>query len=734
VNGQVQSLTESLNTESGHRVSAEQQAAELVVRRNQLEAELAQRSQAQAQLEVQLAERQQQLATEAAARQVELENLAARTQELAAAESGLSELKHELARVNGQVQSLTESLNTESGHRVSAEQQAAELVARRDQLEAELAQRSQAQAQLEGQVAEQQQQLATEVAARQVELENLAARTQELAAAESGLTELKHELARVNGQVQSLTESLNTESGHRVSAEQQASELVARRDQLEAELAQRSQAQAQLEGQLAEQQQQLAAEVRAHQVELVNLVTRTRELEVAQSALTELQNLLVTANGQIQSLTGSLAAESDRHLTAEQVWFGRETELQNSLRTQQEQNLESGATLAIRESELAKAREKIGELQVLQSALCANVQALTEASEASAKMAEDLKAKAIRSENAVELNQRKLAGLRYSILDASRMSARLHRERLQQEQQNLEAVRQVIASLAETPLSLLQRGMLAELQTTMDRLKKSQPVTNKTAVFRVDPPDFHESDFCFTAVTESAFHAVRSAAEAASVAVQISASSNSTVKLIGYAEHVHQLITLLAVSPLNLVAGIKALDLQVAIEAGIAEFEALTVRVGLAVENQVPEVLARLTSVTAAAATLQTEDFTDAEFGLATGWQLAEAMGAQVTIETVGSQEICLMLTLPLKKEAGLPAPEVVVVPVLSSSGNSNGKGHTNGQANGNANGHANGNGNGKGHGNANGYGNENHNGHRDGDDAGYSLSEPRTGSGIDGR
>ncbi|MGA2247733.1 MAG: response regulator, partial [Verrucomicrobiota bacterium] len=276
VNEQVQFLNESLKTESGHRATAEQQAAELAKRRTQLERELAQRSQTQEQLQTQLAEQQQRLEGEVQAHQVELDNLAARTQELKAAQSALAALKDQLASVNEQVQSLNESLKAESSRRATAEQEAEEVAKRRTQLEQKLA--------------EQKRQLDAQVQVHQIDLGNLATRTQELKAAQSALAELKDQFAGVNGQVQSLNESLKTESGHRANAEQQAAELAKRRTHLEQELADRSKSQEQLRAELAAKQQQLEAQVQAHQVELGNLATRTQEVKAAQSALAELKD------------------------------------------------------------------------------------------------------------------------------------------------------------------------------------------------------------------------------------------------------------------------------------------------------------------------------------------------------------------------------------------------------------------------------------------------------------
>ncbi|MGA2248237.1 MAG: hypothetical protein ABSH48_24905, partial [Verrucomicrobiota bacterium] len=596
--------------------------------------------------------KQQQLEAQVQAHQVELGNLATRTQELKAAQSALAELKNQLASVNGQVQSLNESLKTESSHRATAEQQAAELAKRRTQLEQEVAKRSKSQEQLRAELAAKQQQLEAQVQTHQVELGNLATRTQELEAARAASAKLKNQLASVSAHVQSLTESLAAESGRRATADQRAADLAKRRTQLEQEVADRSKSQEQL------------------RAELGTLATRTQELKTAQTALTELKIQLTNAKRQFQSLTESLSAQSDRHAASERQWLARESELQSNLKAQQVQIEKSGTTLASREIELNEAGGKIKELQAVQSAMRAEVQALTATAEKAVRVVQDWKAKAMRSEGAIENAQRTLAELRYCVLDASRMSTRLQRERLQKEFNNFEAVRKTIASMAQTPLSLVQRGILAELQNAMDGLNKSQRNACRTEVFRVDPPNFRDSEFCFAAVTESAFDIVRAAAQAAGVAVRVSASGNSTGTLVGYAEQVHQLITLLAVSTLTIMTRVRSLDLRVAVEAGRAGFEDLTVRVALATDCKVEDSLARLNWVTAAAASLQTAEFDETELGLATGWQLAHAMGAQVTVEGNDSQEVCLMLSLPLKKDARLSAPDFAPAPALSANGN----------------------------------------------------------------
>jgi chromosome segregation ATPase len=572
--------------------------------------------------------------------------------------------------LTGQAQSLTDSAAAESGRRAAAEKQMTELVAGRTELEQELARRAQTQEQLRGE-------LDAKIQTHNVELGNLAARTKELEATHDVLAELKTQHAGVTEQVRSLTESLAGETGRRSAAEKQVSELVAHRTGLEQELAERMQAQTKLRAELAEQ-------VQAREVELGNLAARTNELEATHAALAELKTRHAGVTEQVRLLTESLAVETGRHAAAAQVWTGRESELQSCLRTQQDQLATSGTTLANQEAEIKNARKKIEDLQVFQSALCAKVQALTEQVDLEAKVIEEWKAKAARSESAVENGLKKMAGLRYAILDASRMSARLHRERSQQERQNLDAMRQLLTSLAQTPLSLAQRGMLAELHHSVDGLKNSRPGSTKIPAYPAEPPSLRGSEFSFAEVTGSAFQTVKMAAEAAGVAVQVSASGTATGKLIGCAEHVHQLITLLAVSPLTIMTGVSALDLRVAIKPRGAKFAEMTMRVALLSDNNPQDLLLRLTSVTAAASALQTGSFCEAELGLAAGWQLTQAMGAQAAFEIEGGKEVCLVLSLPIDLDQPLSPVNGATAPAPARNGNGNVNGNGSHSRNGN--------------------------------------------------
>jgi chromosome segregation ATPase len=801
VTQQVQSLTESLKSETSQRESAEKQSAELATRRTELEQELARRTQTQEQLHAELAEKQKQLAAQVQAHNVELNNLTERTKELEVARAALAELKSQHAQVTGQVEALTgqvrtltESLKSETSQRESAEKQSAELASRRTELEQELARRTQTQEQLQADLTQKQQRidavvaeleearnlagaealrqqqmagqmaqseqaraeldqqlnvarelsatretairslelelqkrraeqqrldglLQTEVTQRsrletqietiQVQLDETSShlakkcadeqvwlgreselqgriRNQQDELAKSGATLTRQETeiqqARVKleefemqrsaligkvqsltGQSQTLAASLTAETGRREVAEKNLAELIVRRTELEQEVASRAQAQEQLRVQLAEQ-------VQAHTVEVANLAARTKELEASQMALADLKR-------QHAEVSASLAAETNQRAEAEQVWLGRESELQGRIRNQQDELAKSNLNLAGRELEIKDARKRIEELHVLQSALCAKVQDLTKLGEANAKTIQNLKTQVVYSDNAVKNSEQKLAGLRYAILDASRMNLRLHRERLHKERQNQEAMRRLLSSLAQTPLSLAQRGMIAELQHSVDSLKNSRTGALNTTIYPVELPGLRGSEFDFTEMVESAFQAVRAAATAAGVTAQVSVSGAIPHRLIGCAEHVHQLITLLAVSPLTITTGVNALDLRVAIKPKCVRFAEITLRAALACDGDARELLAHLTSVTTSAS-LQTGTLNEAEIGLATGWQLAEALGSQAVLEMDGNGEVCIVLSLPVEMDLQpKPAGEAAVYRP-SLNGHVNGNGH----------------------------------------------------------
>jgi hypothetical protein len=231
--------------------------------------------------------------------------------------------------------------------------------------------------------------------------------------------------------------------------------------------------------------------------------------------------------------------------------------------------------------------------------------------------------------------------------------------------------------LAQSPLSLGQRKLLGELQKSVGGQQDPQAATAPIPFCPVETPGFQSSEFCLAEIIKNAFDTVCVAAEAAGVAVKVSTSGMASARVTGYAEHIHQLVILLAVSPLTVTQGIKALALLMAIKPGNEGFADMNLRITLATHNNAQDVAARLTAVTAAASDLQTASFNEAELGLAAGWQLALAMGAQITVETAGTREACLVLTLPMEMDSS-PATDkaTVAAPSFNGAGHRNGRDH----------------------------------------------------------
>src|SRR6185437_1338820 len=114
-------------------------------------------------------------------------------------------------------------------------------------------------------------------------------------------------------------------------------------------------------------------------------------------------------------------------------------------------------------------------------------------------------------------------------------------------------------------------------------------------------------------------------------------------------------------------------------------FAEITMRVALS-SDDVHELLARLAAVTASTS-LQTGTLNEAEIGLAAGWQLAQAMGAQAVLEIDGGKEVCIVLSLPVEMDLQTAPTEDAMAygaspngdDVINHSRNGNGKHNGNG-------------------------------------------------------
>jgi len=225
--------------------------------------------------------------------------------------------------------------------------------------------------------------------------------------------------------------------------------------------------------------------------------------------------------------------------------------------------------------------------------------------------------------------------------------------------------------LGQTPLSLGQRRMLAELRNTIDNQKNQRAA--QTISYPVETPDFHRVEFVFAEIIESAFDAVRAAAVATGTSVRLSQSGPGSSKLVGCAELIHQMINLLATSPLQITTGITAIALQSALKTGGDRYAEMELRITVSTDREAQDLVARLLAVTTAATALQAASFNETEFGLAAGWQLALALGARPVVELGNGKEACLAISLPLEMSSGASveeAPAAAPAPKFNGSTN----------------------------------------------------------------
>jgi DNA-binding response OmpR family regulator/chromosome segregation ATPase len=669
-------LAKALAAETSRSENAEKNSAALARQKSALESELAASNKAQAQLQDELAEQRQSL-------DAEVIKLTAQT----------AELKAGRALVDEQIRKFSEDLATEKKRCQAVRQQAVNLGTERSALEQELAASNQAQTDLRSQLAEQKQSLETQTHILEVNLSSLkdleasqaaleqkiGALTQALAAETQRSETAEQQVADIRRERNTLTEQLTASDRAQADlnsqlAEQQqlvelttaelegfrrcASAEAARQEQMAKQMAETEKAKIDLEQQLVANRSLLAIREEANRAAEAELEQRRKEQEQLDRSFQEETARRRRTEAEVKNVQAQLN-EKNRHLAQkcaeEQAALQRSAALQSLADKQQESLAQSEAKVANLKIELQQGYQQIKELESRHSALRAEVQELTTEGKASAKVIQELQAKTARLENEIESGRREHAGLRYAILDASRMGAKLNGARLQQERQKFEGMRQLAALLAQTPLSLAQRGLLADLQNSMDGQKNQHRNGQQFPAYPIEMPGFRSSEFSLDEVTESACGPVRAAAEAAGVTVRVS-TGPAPAKIKGSAEHIHQLITLLTVSPLATSTNITAIDLRATLKIKGEAFGEINLRIALSSKENAQDLLDHLAQATTAAPSLQAAALNEAEFGLAAAWQLATALGARAGVELQNGQEVCLLLSVPVELNPDLNA------------------------------------------------------------------------------
>jgi chromosome segregation ATPase len=303
----VQGLSETLaqaridlSQETESRKGVEAKADELASLRMALEAELAQRAEADVKSREQRAEAQARYETQAQA-------LADKTQQWEASQAAVAEMNEHCRTLEQRVQGLSETLaqarielSKETESRKGVEAKADELAALRLALEAELAQRAEADVMSREEHAEAQARYETQAQA-------LADKTQQWEASQAAVAEMNEHCRTLEQRVQGLSETLaqarielSKETESRKGVEAKADELAALRLALEAELAQRAEADVKSRQERAEAQARYKTQAQA-------LADKTQQWQASQAAVAEMNEHCRTLEQRVQGLSETLA-------------------------------------------------------------------------------------------------------------------------------------------------------------------------------------------------------------------------------------------------------------------------------------------------------------------------------------------------------------------------------------------------------------------------------------------
>ena len=356
-----------------HCRTLEQRVQELTETLAQTLTQLSQETERRKGIEVQWqqeqAEAQVRYETQARALSVEQGKLADKAQEWQASQAAVAEMTEHCRTLEQRVQELTETLaqtrtqlSQEAESRKGVEAKASELAALRRGLEVELAQRVEAEARWRQERQEAQARYETQAQALTAEQGKLADRTQEWQASQAAVAEMTEQCRTLEQRVQALTETLaqtRTQLSHeaesRKGVEAKAGELAALRRALQAELAQRAEAEAQWWQEREEAQVRYETQAQALTAEQGKLAGKTQEWRTVTEELNAARSLMEDEALQRRKLASRIPelerakAELAEQLDAARVRHAAQLKSVQSLESQLEQ----------RRMEIEKAEESL---------------------------------------------------------------------------------------------------------------------------------------------------------------------------------------------------------------------------------------------------------------------------------------------------------------------------------------------------------------------------------------
>lgn len=259
--------------------------------------------------------------------------------------------------------------------------------------------------------------------------------------------------------------------------------------------------------------------VKRQESSLRSLETRLHQAEEERRRLDAQFQSECAQHRQLRTQTDALeqqAAELNRRLT-EQVAECRtleqqREELQHRVRVQTDQLAEAASLAALQESTRQQLQSSLDDAQVIQSALCARVRELTRQQEAGDSRIQELQGQTKVAAQTLHERDQQVASLRFAMLDAMRIGGRMGQARRQSENHALAGWKELLNTLLQTPLSLTQRGVVAELDRALDGWKLGRGTAADGFGLQFRPPNLGGAEFDGREVLEAALADARSAA------------------------------------------------------------------------------------------------------------------------------------------------------------------------------------------------------------------------------
>jgi hypothetical protein len=351
------------------------------------------------------------------------------------------------------------------------------------------------------------------------------------------------------------------------------------------------------------------------------------------------------------------AAELDRQLsekTAEQQRHReRQLELERWLRDQTEQLAESAVAASTREAQIKGLNRTIEDLQLIQTTLCARVRELAGQQDLATKRINELNGQSEAATQEVHARDRELAALRYAILDAARVGAHINHARMQGECETVNGWRRMMTTLLQTPLSIAQRGIIAEITSALDGWRKRRAEAGNVEP-RVEPYDLRPSEFHCGEVIESALGDVRKNASETGAKVQTSVAGPVPDRAHGCPRHIHQLVTTLAGSLVDLGCA-ETLEVQICFESKPNDNAQMLLSFLVSSAQSAESLCGRLRSLADASAALQS--VAQGGLALSSAWQLAVALGGSPSVEAIADRNVRVSISLPILQSNSFQNP-----------------------------------------------------------------------------